>query len=57
MLRVFSIDVYALLDPGATLSIVSPLVAKFFYIFPDIMHEPFIMSTFVDDFGGCKNGV
>ncbi|XP_069145531.1 uncharacterized protein [Solanum lycopersicum] len=45
MLRVFSIDVYALLDPGATLSFVTPLVPKKFDIFPDIFHEPFIVST------------
>ena len=41
MLKVFSFDVYALLDPGATLSFMTPLVAKKF----DILHEPFIVST------------
>ena len=45
MLKVFSIDVYALLDPGATLSIITTLVAKKFDILPDILHEPFIVST------------
>ena len=45
MLKVFFIDVYALLDPGATLSFVTPLVAKKFEILPDILNEPFMMST------------
>ena len=45
MLKVFSIDVYALLDPGANLSFFTPLVAKKFDILPDILHEPFIVST------------
>ena len=45
MLKVFTIDVYALLDPGAAMSFVSPLVAKKFDILPDILHEPFIVST------------
>ncbi|XP_069146008.1 uncharacterized protein [Solanum lycopersicum] len=47
MLKVFSIDVYALLDPGDTLSIVTPLVAKKFDILPDILNEPFMVSTSV----------
>ena len=45
ILKVFSIDVYVLLDPGATLSFVTPLVDKMFDILPDILHEPFIVST------------
>ena len=49
MLKVFSIDAYALLDPGATLSFVTPLVAKCFEILPDFLHEPFIVSTLVGD--------
>ncbi|XP_069145474.1 uncharacterized protein [Solanum lycopersicum] len=49
MLKVFSPDVYSLLDPGATLSFVTPLVAKNFDILPDILHEPFIVSTPVDE--------
>ena len=47
MLKVFSIDVYALLDLDATLSFVTPLVAKKFDILPDTLHEPFIVSTLV----------
>ena len=45
MLKVFYIDLYALLDPGATLSFVTPLVAKKFDSLPDILCEPFIVST------------
>ena len=45
MFNVFSLDVYALLDSDATLLYVTPLVAKIFYILPDIFHEPFIVST------------
>ena len=44
ILKVFSIDVYDLLDPGATLSFVIPLVSKKFYIQLDILHESFIVS-------------
>ena len=45
MLKVFYIDLYALLDPGATLSFVTPLVAKKIDILPNILHEPLIVST------------
>ena len=45
MLKVFSIDVYTLFDPGATLFFVTLLVAKKFDILPYILHEPFIVST------------
>ena len=47
MLKIFSIDVYALLDPSATLSFVTPLVAKKFDVLPDILHDPFLVSTSV----------
>ena len=47
MLKVFSIDVYALLDPCTTLSFVTSLVAKKFDILPNILHKPFIVSTSV----------
>ena len=36
MLEVFSIEVYSLLDPGASLSFVTPLVAKKFDLLPNI---------------------
>ena len=45
MLKVFTIDVYALLDFDVSLSFVTPLVSKKFEILPDIFHEPFIVST------------
>ncbi|WP_353806001.1 hypothetical protein, partial [Acinetobacter baumannii] len=43
--KVFSIDIYSLLDPGSNLLFVTPLVATKFDIFPDILHEPFVVST------------
>ena len=49
MLKVVIIDVYALLDSGATLSCVTPLVAKKFDILPNILHELFIVSTLVGE--------
>ena len=45
MLKVFSIDVYAVVDPDVTLLFVTPLLAKKFDILPDIFLEPFIVST------------
>ena len=45
MLEVFSFDVYALLDPGSTLTFVTHLVSKKFDIFPDKLNEPFMVST------------
>lgn len=39
------IDVYVFRNPGYTLSFFTPLVAKSFYILPDILNEPFIVST------------
>ena len=45
MLKLFSIDVYFLLDPGATLSYVTPFVAKKFHVLPDILNEHFIVSN------------
>ena len=44
-LLVFSFPVYALLDPGSTLSLVSSLVANQFYLLSEILHEPFLVST------------
>ena len=41
ILQVFSINVYALLDPSATLSFVTPLVAMKFEILPKVLKEPF----------------
>ena len=47
MLQVFSLNVYDLLDPGATLSFDTPLVARKFDILPDILNEPFMVTTLV----------
>ena len=49
MLQVYTIDVYALVVPGATLSFVTPLVAKKFDVLPDIFGEPFVLTTPVGD--------
>ena len=45
MLQVFSINVYALLDPGATFYFVNPFLAMIFYILPYVFHEAFSVST------------
>ena len=45
MLQVFWIYVYVLLDPGATLSFVTLLVARKFAIWFDILNEPFVVIT------------
>ncbi|XP_070002505.1 uncharacterized protein [Nicotiana sylvestris] len=45
ILIVQSHDVYALIDPGSTLSYVTPFVAIEFGIEPDQLHEPFSVST------------
>ncbi|XP_070050629.1 uncharacterized protein [Nicotiana tomentosiformis] len=45
MLTVFTFDVYALMDPGSTLSYVTPYIAKKFGIEPKNLCEPFEVST------------
>ena len=45
ILRVFFIDLYASFDMGATLSFVTTLIAKQFDIFPNILNEPFMVTT------------
>ena len=45
MLQVFSTSVYSLLDPGSTLSFVTPLLAVTFKIFLAILHDPIVVST------------
>ncbi|XP_060217036.1 uncharacterized protein LOC132644459 [Lycium barbarum] len=45
ILTVFSFDVYALMDPGSTLSYVTPYVARKFGIAPEKLKEPFEVST------------
>ena len=49
MLQVFSINVYALLDPGATLSFVTPLVAIKFNMLPNVIEELFFSLYLVGD--------
>ena len=45
MLQVFSTSAYALLDPGSTLSFVTPLLALTFEILPEVLHDPIVVST------------
>ena len=40
-LHALSFPVYALLDPGSTLSFATPLAASKFDLHPEILHEPF----------------
>ncbi|XP_015168556.1 uncharacterized protein [Solanum tuberosum] len=47
MLKVFSTDVYALIDPGVSLSLVTPYLAMGFGISPEKLLEPFSVSTHV----------
>ena len=49
MLRVFDLDVYALLDPEATLFFVTPYIAVQFNVSPETLSEPFLVSTLVGD--------
>ena len=49
MLQGFSINVYALLDPGDTLSFITPQVARKFDVLPYILNEPFFVTTPVGD--------
>ena len=48
-LRVFVLDVYALLDSGATLFFVTPYIAVQFNVSPETLSEPFSVSTPVGD--------
>ena len=48
-LRVFDLDVYTLLDPGATLSFVTPYIAFQFSVSPETLSEPFSVSTPIGD--------
>ena len=49
MLQVFSINVYSLLDPNYTFSFVTPLVAMKLDVIPNVLEEPFSVSTPVGD--------
>ncbi|XP_070005494.1 uncharacterized protein [Nicotiana sylvestris] len=48
ILTIQSHDMYELIDPGSTLSYVTPFVSMGFGIGPDQLHEPFLVSTPVD---------
>ena len=45
MLLVFSVNIYAMLDPGATHYFVKTLVARKFYALVDVLSEPFSICT------------
>uniref|UniRef100_M1DFS0 Retrotransposon gag protein n=1 Tax=Solanum tuberosum TaxID=4113 RepID=M1DFS0_SOLTU len=45
VIKVFAFDVYALLDPGTSLSFVTPYVANKFDVIPEKLYEPFCVST------------
>ena len=49
MLKLFSFDVYAMLDQGDLLSFVTLLLPMKFEILPDLLEEPFSVSTPVGD--------
>ncbi|KAG5599152.1 hypothetical protein H5410_030522 [Solanum commersonii] len=49
MIQVFDLTVYALLDPEASLSFVTPYVAMNFDIIPKQLSEPFNVSTAVGE--------
>ena len=48
-LEFFDLDVYALLDPEATLFFVTPYIAVQFSVSPETLSEPFSVSTLVGD--------
>ncbi|XP_070054333.1 uncharacterized protein [Nicotiana tomentosiformis] len=50
ILSVQSPDVYALIDPGSTLSYITPYIAMEFGIEPEQLHESFSVSTAVGKF-------
>ena len=47
MLQLFSTSVYALLDPGSTLSFVTPFLARTLEIFPEVLHDPIVVGKFL----------
>lgn len=49
ILSVFSYDVYALIDPGSTLSYVTPFVANKFGVEPELISKPLAVSTPIGD--------
>ena len=57
MLQVFSFDIYAFLDPGATLSFVTPLVSTKFGVLTDVFIEPFLICTPMGDSVVAKESI
>ena len=55
MLRVFDLDVYALLDLGATLSFIISYIAIQFSFSPETLSKPFSLSTSVGHRVKLKN--
>ncbi|XP_070025746.1 uncharacterized protein [Nicotiana sylvestris] len=49
ILSVQAIDCYALIDPGSSLSYVTPFIASSFGVEPEQLHESFSVSTLVGD--------
>ncbi|XP_070010659.1 uncharacterized protein [Nicotiana sylvestris] len=49
ILSVQAIDCYALIDPGSSLSYVTPFIASSFGVEPEQLHEPFSVPTPVGD--------
>ena len=49
MIKVLSFDVYAFLDPGVSLSFVTPYVANEFEVFLRNFVNPFFLSTHVGE--------
>ena len=45
----FYFPVYTLSDPGSTSSLVTTLVSSKFYLLPEILHEPFLVSNPIGD--------
>ena len=49
MVKIFTLDVYALFDLGAALIFVTPLVSKKFNDLQNMLHERFVVSTHVGE--------
>lgn len=50
MLHVFTFPMYALLYLGSTLLFVTPVITSRFDVFPEILHEPILVSTPIGDY-------
>ncbi|XP_070046555.1 uncharacterized protein [Nicotiana tomentosiformis] len=54
MLIIFSHDACALIEPGSTLSCITPFVVGKFGIVPEILSDPFAVSTLVGELINSK---